>query len=117
MSFCKPASSTRSSSHLAARPSAVRSGWQLCVALFAALSFVLLISTAATHRHTSALSAHDCALCSAVADKIADTPAPPAVVLVLQLQPYLLVSLAAYVATYVSPKLLPPSCGPPHASA
>jgi hypothetical protein len=109
--------STRLSRQLAATPSVVRGGWQLCVALFAALSFVLLVSTAATHQHKSALSAHDCALCSAVADKIADTPAPPAVVLVLQLQPYLLLSLAAYVATYVSPELLPPSCGPPHASA
>jgi hypothetical protein len=98
-------------------PSVARAGWQLCVAVFAALSFAFLVSTAATHRHTSALAAHDCVLCSAVADKIADTPAPPAVVLVLQLQPYLLLSLAAYVATYVSPELLPPSCGPPHAPA
>jgi hypothetical protein len=93
-------------------PPAVRSGWRLCVALFAALS-----STAATHRHTTALSAHDCVLCSAVADKIADTPVPPAVVLVFRPQPYLLVSLVAYVAAYVSPELLPPSCGPPQASA
>jgi hypothetical protein len=109
--------STRLSRQPAATTSAVRGGWRLCLALFAALSFVLLVSTAATHQHKSALSAHDCALCSAVADKIADTPAPPAVVLVLQLQPYRLLSLAAYVAAYVSPELLPPSCGPPHASA
>jgi hypothetical protein len=39
------------------------------------------------------------------------------VVQVLQLQPYQLVTLAAYVATFVSPRLLPASCGPPHASA
>lgn len=108
---------SRFSSQLAATPSVVRGGWQLCVALFAALSFVLLVSTAATHQHRNALAASDCVLCSAVADKISDSPAAPAVVQVLQLQPYQLVTLAAYVATFVSPRLLPASCGPPHASA
>jgi hypothetical protein len=91
-----------------------RGGWQFWCALFAALSFFLLVSTAATHTHASALSAHDCALCTAVADKVADTPAPPALVHVLQLQPYLLFCIVAYVAAYVSRKLLPAGRGPPN---
>jgi hypothetical protein len=100
-----------------ASPRRVRGIWQLFVALFAALSFVLLVSTAATHHHTSALSADDCALCTAVANKIADAPVTPAPVQPFLLPAYQLFTPAAHVAAYVSPTLLPPSCGPPHASA
>jgi hypothetical protein len=100
-----------------ASPRRLHGIWQLCVALFAVLSFVLVVSTAATHHHASALSADDCALCTAVADKIADSPGAPAPVQFFLLQSYLLFAPAAHVAAYVSPTLLPPSCGPPYASA
>jgi hypothetical protein len=102
--------------HKSATRARARAGWQLLVALFAALSFVLLVSTAATHRHADAVSSHDCAVCSVVADKIAGTPAAPVLVQIVQLQPYLLFIVAASVAAYASPRLLPPACGPPAAS-
>jgi hypothetical protein len=35
---------------------------------------------------------------------------------VLELQPYLLFLVAASVAAYACPRLLPPACGPPAAS-
>jgi hypothetical protein len=92
-------------------------GWRLCVALFAALSFALLVSTSATHQHLSKLSAQDCALCVAVADTLADPPALPALVHQIDQQAYVLPAVAVHVAAFASPKLLPPSCGPPHTSA
>jgi hypothetical protein len=85
----------------------------LWVACFAALAFILLVSNAATHLHASVAAAHDCAICTAVADKVGGTPVPPAPVVSVQLQPYLLFFVATYVAIYVSPRLLPPGCGPP----
>lgn len=100
-----------------ALPQLPRGGRRLWIALFAGLCFVLLVATAATHAHTTALSAHDCALCSAVADKVADTPAPPAAAQVLQVQPYAPFIEAQPLIAYVSPKRLPPSCGPPPALA
>jgi hypothetical protein len=96
-----------------ASSAALRRGWRLWVACFAALAFLLLSSTAATHRHASLAASHDCVLCTAVADKLADSPAPPSPVAVLQLQLYLVVFVAAYVAVFVSPRLRPPACGPP----
>jgi hypothetical protein len=108
------------SNKLPKRPSAsraaLRSGWRLWVACFAALAFVLLVSSATTHLHASLAAAHDCAICTAVADKIGGTPVPPEPVVAVQPQPYLLFFAAPYVALYVAPRLLPPGCGPPRHS-
>jgi cytochrome c-type biogenesis protein CcmH/NrfG len=90
-----------------------RAGWQLWVALFAVLSFVLLVSTAATHKHTSTASSEQCVLCVAVADKLADTPAAPAIALFVAAASYPLAIVAAFVVAYAAPSLLPPSRGPP----
>jgi hypothetical protein len=92
---------------------ALRSAWRLWVVCFAALAFVLLVSTAATHPHASLAAAHDCAICTAVADKIGGTPTPPTPAVTVQLQPYLLFFVAPYLALYVAPRVLPPGCGPP----
>lgn len=92
---------------------ALRSAWRLWVVCFAALAFVLLVSTAATHRHASMAAAHDCAICTSVADKLGGTPTPPAPVVTVQLQPYPLFFVAFCLASYAAPRLLPPSCGPP----
>lgn len=113
MSLRQSASSTRAPAPIRAGRARARSGRQLLVALFAALTFVLLVSTAATHRHADAVSSHDCAVCSVVADKIADIPPAPLLVQAIELQSYLLLLVAATVAAYACPRLLPPACGPP----
>jgi hypothetical protein len=97
----------------AAARSPARAGWQLWVALFAVLSFVLLVSTAATHKHTSTSSSAECVLCVAVADKLADTQVAPAIALFVAAASYPLVIVAAFVVAYAAPSLLPPSRGPP----
>lgn len=94
-----------------------RAGWRLYVAWLTTLAFVLLVAGAASHIHESALAAHDCALCSAVVDKIADVPAPPVLVSHFELQSYRILVGSATPVAYATPNLLPPSCGPPHASA
>jgi hypothetical protein len=94
-----------------------RAGWRLCLAWFTALAFVLMVAGAASHTHDSTLAAHDCALCSAVVDKIADVPVPPVLVRHCELQSYRILASSAAPVAYATPNLLPPSCGPPHASA
>jgi hypothetical protein len=95
----------------------LRGGWRWCVALFTALTFVLVVATSGSHVHESARAAHDCALCSAVVDALADIPPAPVVVHDLTLASYHIVTVAPLEVAYASPLLLPPSCGPPHASA
>jgi hypothetical protein len=111
------ANSTQARATRSRRRPAQRSGWRLWTLLVVAFCFVLLTSTAATHRHTTPASARDCAVCAAVADKLVDTPAPPVVSLVLRLQPYAVFEVGAYIAPYVALLLTPPSCGPPTTSA
>lgn len=89
--------------------------WRRCMALFTALSFLLLLATASTHHH-KAFEAQDCALCSAVLDQVGDVQAPPplpvrqAAVLL-----YFIQVATAPAFAHVAPDLLPPSCGPPRA--
>ncbi|HAT32378.1 MAG TPA: hypothetical protein DCW29_16475 [Janthinobacterium sp.] len=92
-----------------------RDPWRLCVALFTALSFILLLATAATHHH-KAFEAQDCALCSAVLDKVADVATPPVLVRQAEILLYFIQVATAQAVAYASPHLLPPSCGPPHAT-
>ncbi|CDG86056.1 hypothetical protein [Janthinobacterium agaricidamnosum] len=88
--------------------------WQLYVTLVAAISMVLLMATAATHLHKTALAAEDCALCCNVIDKIADLTVPPAVAMTAPvLLPYRLLTLAPLALVFSSNVMLPPSCGPP----
>lgn len=88
--------------------------WRVWTAILVALSFALLVSTAATHHHASAAAAHDCVVCSAVADKVADVPPAPMLAEALAFQAYFLPSaVPPYVSWYAAPELLPPGCGPP----
>jgi hypothetical protein len=100
-----------------AKAAHVRGAWRWCVALFTALSFCLVVATSASHLHKTAAAAHDCAICCVVLDKLADAPPVPVLVHAGMLQSYRIVTISSFEVTYPSPDLLPPSCGPPHASA
>jgi hypothetical protein len=94
----------------------LRGAWRWYVAVFTALSFFLLVATAESHLHKTAAAAHDCVVCSVVLDKLADTPTPPPLVHHLDMSAYRVDVYEAFEVAYSSPQLLPPSCGPPHAS-
>lgn len=97
----------------------MRGAWRWYVALLTALSFFLVTAASASHLHQTAAANHDCAICCVVLDKLADAPPPPVLVLVhaATLQSYRLVAVTECEVSYSLLQLLPPSCGPPHASA
>jgi hypothetical protein len=87
--------------------------WRIWTALITTLAFVMLLATAATHHHATAIDDQDCAVCGVVTHKISDPPLvslPELVVVVLAYSPYL---LAKPTVVQASPVQLPPSCGPP----
>lgn len=87
--------------------------WKAGIAIFAALSFILLISTAATHHHANSIEDQACSLCSAVSDKL-DLVTPAAVALVtIHVLVYTLYAKQVHQISFRQPSLLPPSCGPP----
>lgn len=90
--------------------------WRWSVSLLAALSFLLVVSTSASHIHKNSASLQDCAVCAVVADKLADVPVPAALVHDIQPQAYHLVAATVHVATYSTVPLIPPSRGPPRTS-
>ena len=96
-----------------ARPA--RGQWRVLVAWFAALAFLLMVATSASHVHKTTQAAHDCELCSVVADTIGDVPVAPALVHVVEHALYRIDPIATAAVALVFPVLLPPSCGPPHA--
>jgi len=81
--------------------------------LFTAISFALLITTAATHHHATAVDDQDCAVCSVVTHKISGTPLVALTHLVVILLSYAPFLFALPASAPVSFRLLPPSCGPP----
>jgi len=88
-------------------------GWKAGIALLTALSFVLLISTAATHHHANSVEDQSCSLCSAVSNKL-DHVTPTALAIVtLHVLVYKLFTSKEDVSDFALPTLLPPSCGPP----
>jgi hypothetical protein len=87
--------------------------WRAVVALCTALAFSFVLATAANHHHKNSLQSQACAVCSVLADKLADLARPPAIPLVLVLLAYRIETTASYVCFYQSPRVLPPSCGPP----
>jgi hypothetical protein len=95
----------------------MRGVWRWSVALFTALSFWMVMATSASHLHKSAAAAHDCAICCVAVDKVAGAPAAPALVHTVTLQSYRIAADLAIAFVYSSIRLLPPSCGPPQASA
>lgn len=102
--------------HLASMPARhVRdvAPWRIWTALITTLAFVMLLATAATHHHATAIDDQDCAVCGVVTHKVSDPPLvtlPEQVVVVLAYSPYL---VAKPTAVQASPIQLPPSCGPP----
>ena len=94
-------------------PRAICEPWQYVVALFAVFSFALLLATAATHRHQSVLAEHECAICSAVADRIANLPFAPPTVLPVEVVAYFVLPVATPSVCHTRPVFLPPGRGPP----
>lgn len=77
------------------------------------ITFVVLVSTAATHHHATVVDDQDCAICSVVAHKVSGLPPvalPVLMVVLLSYAPFILFKQGVALA---SPVLLPPSCGPP----
>lgn len=95
----------------------MRGIWRWFVTLFTALSFILVVATSASHLHTQAAAAHDCAICCVVLDKLGGAPPAPILIHAVTLQSYRIVAVAQLALVYSASRLLPPSCGPPHASA
>jgi len=98
-------------------PAQWRSAWRWCVVLLTALSFTLVVASSSTHIHKSTASAHDCALCSAVVDKLADVPPSPGLVHQVQFFSYLVVVTPACGNGHSISRFLPPGRGPPSTSA
>jgi hypothetical protein len=87
--------------------------WRVWTALLTAITFVVLVSTAAMHHHATAVEDQECATCSVLTHKLADVPLvklPTLILLLVSYAPYL---LAAPVVAHISLSLLPPACGPP----
>jgi hypothetical protein len=108
--FRKP---VHSSHRQASSPPARPARWRVWTALLAAITFIVLVSTAATHHHATTVDDQDCAICSVVTHKLADLPLvklPKLVVILVSYAPFL---RAAPSVAHASPLRLPPSCGPP----
>ncbi|MBC7453365.1 MAG: hypothetical protein H7335_06610 [Massilia sp.] len=91
--------------------------WRWFVALFTALSFCMVVASSASHLHKEAKAIHDCAICCVVFDKLAEAPPAPLLVHAATLQSYRLLAPRAFIDAYLAAQLLPPSRGPPLASA
>jgi hypothetical protein len=87
--------------------------WRACVALVTAIAFALLVATAATHHHATALEDQGCSLCSVVGHKLSGTPSAQAIERIAVLLPYRILTLGVIETPPASPLHLPPSCGPP----
>jgi hypothetical protein len=79
----------------------------------AALCFVLLASLAATHLHIGAGADEACAVCAAVAGKIAGPSASPAAKVTFETVTWLVGVASRQVPVFTLAVVLPPSCGPP----
>lgn len=94
----------------------LRRSWQSLVALFTAWTFLLLLGTASTHHHKSSLAEHDCAVCSAVFDKVADLAVAATLVAAIDVIAYHVLPVAALRQSPQEPILFSLSRGPPRAS-
>jgi hypothetical protein len=87
--------------------------WRVWTALLTAMTFVVLVSTAAMHHHATVVDDQDCAVCSIVTHKVTDIPPttlPALVLILLSFAPFL---LAKPGVAHVSSILFPPARGPP----
>jgi len=90
--------------------------WRWYVALLTALSFCLVVASA-SHLHEEAKAVDDCAICCVVLDKLVEAPPAPLLVHATTLQSYRLLAPRAFKDACLAAQLLPPSRGPPPASA
>lgn len=95
------------------RPAQWRSAWRWCVVLVSVLSLVLMLASAGSHVHDSAVAVHDCVVCSAVVDQLAEAPAAMLLVVDVQYRPYYLAPAPVGSCAPSIDALPPPSCGPP----
>jgi hypothetical protein len=100
----------------AAKPA--RAQWRmLATAWLAALTFVLMVTTSASHVYTCAKAVQNCQLCGMVAHAVADMPVAPALVHAVA---HALYRIAPAVPAALGRRyavVLPPCRGPPRASA
>src|SRR5471030_669549 len=71
--------------------------WRVWTALLTAITFAVLVSTAAMHHHASVADDQDCAICSVVTHKLTDVPLvkmPRLVLVLVSYAPYLLATPA-----------------------
>ena len=89
--------------------------WCALIALITAFAFVSLVTTAATHLHSTVQETQDCSICGVVTNKIGSGLSS----LSLSATQFFLLFAALVVAllsaNYIAPAELPPSCGPPRA--
>jgi hypothetical protein len=117
MTINRQLSGIRPASAPPARRARAVAPWRIWTALLTAITFVVLVSTAAMHHHATAVEDQDCAVCSVVTHKVTNLPLvvlPKLVVVFLSYSPFL---LPKPFITLASPVVLPPSCGPPAASS
>jgi hypothetical protein len=77
------------------------------------IAFTILVSVAATHLHIGADADEACAVCAAVAGKLAGPSAAPAVKVSLELVHWLTIIPTWHPLPRSFAVVLPPSCGPP----
>ena len=83
------------------------------IALITALCFITLVSSAATHYHSSTHETQECSLCSVVSDKLAGGITMTTTLLVALVILFTLCAPSQRLTDYCSAELFPPSCGPP----
>jgi hypothetical protein len=83
------------------------------VAALTALCFAVLVSIAASHLHIGPDGDGTCAVCAAVAGKVAGASAPPITGLSLEHSGWLQIVESPLPFPRTRAVVLPPSCGPP----
>jgi len=78
-----------------------------------AIAFAVLVSVAATHLHVGADADEGCAVCAAVAGKLAGPKVAPAAKLSAEIATWLAVLPAGHSSPRLLSVVLPPSRGPP----
>jgi hypothetical protein len=90
--------------------------WRMTTAFLTALTFAMLLVTAASHHHATSLEDRDCSVCSTAVHQVPGAPATPVIGQVVSALLYKIDVATSHNAAYASSSLLPPSCGPPQLS-
>jgi hypothetical protein len=84
------------------------------VALFTAVALTLLVTASAGDFHASATAQQDCAICSAVIDKVGDAPNANPRTLAAYVLLYAAAPRLSPRVSYAAPAWFPRICGPPN---